>query len=167
MLQLKSLGIDKLLGFPFPTPPDVDSVKAAIKVSLFNLSSLSSFSQIYLFRPSPTYRHWTNNSKLPAWERLWLLFPLLPDLEKCTLPIATRLLTFVFRIVLARQSECLTHVIALVAALSVYDPLLREKYATELDEKEKENDKDESEDTAKQRLKGIFQQKGIVITAFE
>lgn len=64
---MKTMNIDKLVGFPFPTPPDVESVKAAIQVCyLINFIYLYIMVDINitLTRLSSTSRHWTIKRKL-------------------------------------------------------------------------------------------------------
>ncbi|EIW64851.1 P-loop containing nucleoside triphosphate hydrolase protein [Trametes versicolor FP-101664 SS1] len=101
VLQMKSMHIDSVANFPFPTPPDRTSLRKAEKV-LTHLGALA---------PAP------GGAPLggPVTEigRTMALFPLSPRFSRM--------------LVSGRQHGCLPYVIAIVAALSVGDPFLREE----------------------------------------
>lgn len=45
VLQMKAMGIDNVVNFPFPTPPDADALAAAEKL-LLHLGALDSIGKI-------------------------------------------------------------------------------------------------------------------------
>eukprot|EP00026_Physarum_polycephalum_P001682 Phypoly_transcript_01684.p1 GENE.Phypoly_transcript_01684~~Phypoly_transcript_01684.p1 ORF type:complete len:1055 (-),score=225.00 Phypoly_transcript_01684:55-2847(-) len=105
LLQMKTMNIAKVVGFPFPTPPDIQSVKAAVQ-TLTYLEALD------------------KNEKITDLGRSLSAFPLSPRFGKM--------------LVMARKSDCMPYVVALVASLSVHDPLLRHKFSHEEDDEKVE-----------------------------
>lgn len=101
ILQMKSMNIDAVANFPFPTPPDRDSLRRAEKtlVHLGALEASDSASKV--------------GGKITELGRSMSLFPLSPRYSKM--------------IVAGQQHGCLPYVIAIVCALSVEDPFLREQ----------------------------------------
>ena len=106
VLQMKSMNIDTVTNFPFPTPPDRNSLQKA-EVLLTRLGALKSDSIITQPLGSSSDRPITDLGKAMA------LFPLSPR--------------FARMIVSGRQHGCMPYVIAMVAALSVGDPFLHEE----------------------------------------
>ena len=106
VLQMKSMNIDTVTNFPFPTPPDRNSLQKA-EVLLTRLGALKSGSIISQPLGSSSDRPITDLGKAMA------LFPLSPR--------------FARMIVSGRQHGCMPYVIAMVAALSVGDPFLHEE----------------------------------------
>lgn len=100
ILQMKSMNIDAVANFPFPTPPDRDSLRRAEKtlVHLGALEASESSSKV--------------GGKITELGRSMSLFPLSPRFSKM--------------IVAGQQHGCLPYVIAIVCALSVGDPFIRE-----------------------------------------
>ncbi|KZV98839.1 P-loop containing nucleoside triphosphate hydrolase protein [Exidia glandulosa HHB12029] len=104
VLQMKSMHIDAVVNFPFPTPPDRPALKRAESL-LQHLGALEPPSAMLSVRgTSPAI---TDLGKAMA------MFPISPRLAKM--------------LVTGRQHGCLPYVIALVAALSVGDPFLRDE----------------------------------------
>jgi ATP-dependent RNA helicase DHX37/DHR1 len=101
ILQMKSMNIDAVANFPFPTPPDRDSLRRAEKtlVHLGALEKSESVSKV--------------GGKITELGRSMSLFPLSPRFSKM--------------IVAGQQHGCLPYVIAVVCALSVGDPFMRER----------------------------------------
>lgn len=101
ILQMKSMNIDAVANFPFPTPPDRDSLRRAEKtlVHLGALEKSESVSKV--------------GGKITELGRSMSLFPLSPRFSKM--------------IVAGQQHGCLPYVIAVVCALSVGDPFMREQ----------------------------------------
>lgn len=100
ILQMKSMNIDAVANFPFPTPPDRDSLRRAEKtlVHLGALEASESSSKV--------------GGKITELGRSMSLFPLSPRFSKM--------------LVAGQQHGCLPYVIAIVCALSVGDPFIRE-----------------------------------------
>lgn len=102
VLQMKSMHIDAVANFPFPTPPDRTSLRKAEKV-LTHLGALA---------PAPGGAP-LGGGAVTEIGRTMALFPLSPRFSRM--------------LVSGRQHGCLPYVIAIVAALSVGDPFLREE----------------------------------------
>ncbi|BGP13274.1 putative ATP-dependent RNA helicase DHR1 [Rhodosporidiobolus nylandii] len=100
VLTMKSMNIDSVANFPFPTPPDRDALRRAEKtlVHLAALEASDAASKI--------------GGKITTLGRSMALFPLSPRFAKM--------------IVAGQQHGCLPYVIAIVCALSVGDPFIRE-----------------------------------------
>ncbi|RDX56057.1 P-loop containing nucleoside triphosphate hydrolase protein [Lentinus brumalis] len=121
VLQMKSMHIDAVVNFPFPTPPDRASLQKAEKV-LTHLGALS----------SPAGKGNTIlGGSITDIGRTMALFPLSPRFSRM--------------LVSGRQHGCLPYVITIVSALSVGDPFLREE-ALEQEKAESDEDADESEE---------------------
>lgn len=100
ILQMKSMNIDAVANFPFPTPPDRDALRRAEK-TLVHLGALEASSSAAGV-----------GGKITDLGRSMSLFPLSPRYSKM--------------IVAGQQHGCLPYVIAVVCALSVGDPFIRE-----------------------------------------
>jgi ATP-dependent RNA helicase DHX37/DHR1 len=104
VLQMKSMNLDAVVHFPFPTPPDRQALKRA-EEQLIRLGALSA--------PSPSEgAAAAHHSRVTDLGRAMSLFPLSPRYSKM--------------LVVGQQHGCLPYVIAVVCALSVGDPFLRE-----------------------------------------
>ncbi|KAI0651669.1 P-loop containing nucleoside triphosphate hydrolase protein [Trametes meyenii] len=120
VLQMKSMHIDAVANFPFPTPPDRPSLQKAEKV-LTHLGALA-----------PAKGGAPLGGPITDVGRTMSLFPLSPRFSRM--------------LVSGRQHGCLPYVIAIVSALSVGDPFLREE-SLDLDKDESEGEgEDEDED---------------------
>ncbi|CAL1713077.1 unnamed protein product [Somion occarium] len=100
VLQMKSMHVDAVINFPFPTPPDRLNLKKAETI-LTHLGAVT---------PSPSV---IGNGQITDIGRAMALFPLSPRYSRM--------------LVSGRQHGCLPYVIAIVSALSVGDPFLREE----------------------------------------
>lgn len=111
VLQMKSMHIDAVVNFPFPTPPDQFALKKAETV----LTYLGAISVPPTFQKGSAEvlttgtfgGHITNLGKSMS------LFPLAPRFSRM--------------LVAGRQHGCLPYIVSIVAALSVGDPFLREE----------------------------------------
>ncbi|KAH9950532.1 P-loop containing nucleoside triphosphate hydrolase protein [Amylocystis lapponica] len=115
VLQMKSMHIDVVVNFPFPTPPDRASLQKAEKV-LMHLGALKSASR----SSAPTsdiVPGITVGGEITDVGKAMALFPLSPRFSRM--------------LVSGRQHGCLPYVITIVSALSVGDPFLREEALSE------------------------------------
>ncbi|RPD63130.1 P-loop containing nucleoside triphosphate hydrolase protein [Lentinus tigrinus ALCF2SS1-6] len=119
VLQMKSMHIDAVVNFPFPTPPDRASLQKAEKV-LTHLGALSSSPGKGILGRAIT-----------DIGRTMALFPLSPRFSRM--------------LVSGRQHGCLPYIITIVSALSVGDPFLREE-ALEQEKDDSDEDSDEDEE---------------------
>lgn len=119
VLTMKSMNIDAVANFPFPTPPDRDALRRAEK-TLVHLGALE-----------PAEADSKVGGKITPLGRSMALFPLSPRFSKM--------------IVAGQQHGCLPYVIAIVCALSVGDPFIRE--ANLGDDEESADAVDEAEKT--------------------
>ncbi|TBU35061.1 P-loop containing nucleoside triphosphate hydrolase protein [Dichomitus squalens] len=120
VLQMKSMHIDAVVNFPFPTPPDRASLQKAERV-LTHLGALST---------ATAKAGSTLGAAITDVGRTMALFPLSPRFSRM--------------LVSGRQHGCLPYVIAIVSALSVGDPFLREE-ALDQEKDEDEGEEDEEE----------------------
>ncbi|KIJ64431.1 hypothetical protein HYDPIDRAFT_28376 [Hydnomerulius pinastri MD-312] len=123
VLQMKSMNIDAVVNFPFPTPPDTHALKKA-ETALTHLGALSSTP---LLSASSEVSMATIGGKVTALGKSMSLFPLAPRYSRM--------------LVAGQQHGCLPYVITLVSIMSVGDPFLREEGLVD-----GENSGDESED---------------------
>jgi ATP-dependent RNA helicase DHX37/DHR1 len=100
VLTMKGMNIDAVANFPFPTPPDRDALRRAEK-ALVHLGALESSESVTKV-----------GGKITGLGKSMALFPLSPRFAKM--------------IVAGQQHGCLPYVIAIVCALSVGDPFIRE-----------------------------------------
>ena len=107
---MKSMHIDAVVNFPFPTPPD----RAALKRAEANLTNLGAV------EPGAV------GGKITELGRSMALFPVNPRFGKM---LATGM-----------QHGCMPYVIALVSALSVGDPFLHEEVLDQEGNDEEEDD---------------------------
>ncbi|KAG0143200.1 hypothetical protein CROQUDRAFT_49156 [Cronartium quercuum f. sp. fusiforme G11] len=113
VLQMKSMNIDTVINFPFPTPPDRFSLKKA-EISLSHLGALNfknQNSQDYLFDENHNEKH--QEATITNLGRVMAQYPLNPRFSRM--------------LVSGNQHNCLPYVIALVSILSVGDPFLHEE----------------------------------------
>lgn len=111
VLQMKSMHIDAVVNFPFPTPPERLALQNAEKV-LTHLGALSVPG--VLTKVNPTGGQITDLGKTMS------LFPLSPRFSRM--------------LVSGQQHGCLPYVIAIVSALSVGDPFLHDEGLQDDDE---------------------------------
>ncbi|KAG1790271.1 P-loop containing nucleoside triphosphate hydrolase protein [Suillus plorans] len=108
VLQMKSMNIDAVVNFPFPTPPDRQVLKKAETV-LTRLGALSSTPLVSQAGVSMS----TIGGQVTPLGKAMSLFPLSPRFSRL--------------LVGSQQHGCLPYVISIVAAMSVGDPFLREE----------------------------------------
>lgn len=133
VLQMKSMHIDTVAKFPFPTPPDRMALRKAERTLMY-LGALK--------QPGPTVAQ-TEGQITPLGLSM-ALFPLSPR--------------FARMLVSGQQHGCLPYVICIVSALSVGDPFL---YEESLGIEKEEADEEESpseEKRKKQALRKSFHQ---------
>lgn len=123
VLQMKSMHVDAVVNFPFPTPPDRTSLRKAETI-LTHLGALT---------PAPI----VGNGTITDVGRTMSLFPLSPRFSRM--------------LVSGRQHDCLPYVIAIVSALSVGDPFLREEALGQ----ESDSSDDEDEDLSHLRSEAV------------
>ncbi|KAI0283970.1 P-loop containing nucleoside triphosphate hydrolase protein [Russula aff. rugulosa BPL654] len=104
VLQMKCMHIDAVANFPFPTPPDRQSLRQAEK-TLTYLGALEA--------PPNTAPFGAVGGTVTDIGRTMSLFPLSPRFSKM--------------LVSSRRHDCLPYAIAIVSAMSVGDPFLREE----------------------------------------
>ncbi|CCM01865.1 uncharacterized protein FIBRA_03936 [Fibroporia radiculosa] len=145
VLQMKSMNIDAVVNFPFPTPPDRTSLSKAETI-LSHLGALKSKSSASIVLGGSI----TDIGKAMA------LFPLSPRYSRM--------------LVSGRQHGCLPYVVTIVSALSVGDPFLREE-ALQADEVESDEDENappqlsseagKAKEARRQRRRAYFQSQQI------
>ncbi|SHO77234.1 Similar to S.cerevisiae protein ECM16 (Essential DEAH-box ATP-dependent RNA helicase specific to U3 snoRNP) [Malassezia sympodialis ATCC 42132] len=104
VLQMKSMNIDNVANFPFPTPPDRSALQQAERM-LVHIGALENKEAFV-----GTKRH--IHATVTSLGRVMALFPVVPRYAKL--------------LAQGHQHQCLAHAIALVAALSVGDIFERE-----------------------------------------
>lgn len=107
---MKSMNIDAVANFPFPTPPDRQGLKKA-EMLLTHLSALQ----------APT-----STTMINGIEKQNTIGGRITDLGKAMaqFPVTPR---FAKMLVIGKQHGCLPYIISIVSALSVGDPFLREE----------------------------------------
>ncbi|EJU03110.1 P-loop containing nucleoside triphosphate hydrolase protein [Dacryopinax primogenitus] len=123
VLQMKSMNIDAVVNFPFPTPPDRLALRKAESL-LVHLGALEP--------PSPAAKDGALSGRITEMGKAMALFPVAPRFAKM--------------LVAGKQHGCLPYVIAIVAALSVGDPFLREEAAGKKGDGDEEEDDDDDMD---------------------
>ncbi|WVQ85563.1 hypothetical protein IAT38_007729 [Cryptococcus sp. DSM 104549] len=120
VLQMKSMNIDAVINFPFPTPPDRAALRRAENL-LTHLGALA----------LPTQTHMINGVT-----HLGAAGGQITDLGKAMAgyPVSPR---FAKMLAIGSQHDCLAYVIAIVAGMSVGDPFLHEQ-SLEVDDEEDE-----------------------------
>lgn len=129
VLQMKSMHIDAVINFPFPTPPNRDALRQSEKL-LAHLGALESPEA--LAKVAFSKSSLTTGGRITDLGRAMALFPVSPRYSKM--------------LVVGQQQGCLSYVIAMVAAMSVGDPFLREENIGN-DGQGRYGDSDEGSDT--------------------
>ncbi|KAJ7505327.1 P-loop containing nucleoside triphosphate hydrolase protein [Mycena galericulata] len=109
VLQMKSMHIDAVVNFPFPTPPDRATLFKAEKV-LGHLGALGVASSV---KKGLSAAGISNDGQITELGRLMSLFPLSPRFSRM--------------LVSGQQQGCLPYIISVVSALSVGDPFLHDE----------------------------------------
>ncbi|KAF8443043.1 P-loop containing nucleoside triphosphate hydrolase protein [Boletus edulis BED1] len=110
VLQMKSMGIDTVVNFPFPTPPDTQALKKAETV-LTHLGAVSSTPLVSSTTPEASIA--TIGGRITPLGKSMSLFPLAPRYSRM--------------LVAGRQHDCLPYVITIVSIMTVGDPFLHEE----------------------------------------
>jgi ATP-dependent RNA helicase DHX37/DHR1 len=110
MLTMKSMNIDAVINFPFPTPPDRQGLRRA-EMLLTNLGALERATKTMIVRG--VEKSGTVGGKITDLGKAMSTFPVTPRFAKM--------------LVIGQQHGCLPYIIAIVSALSVGDPFLREE----------------------------------------
>ncbi|KAG9035596.1 putative ATP-dependent RNA helicase DHR1 [Tulasnella sp. JGI-2019a] len=111
VLQMKSMHIDAVINFPFPTPPNRDGLRRAEKLLTY-LGALENPESPAKVSPYKRPLSLFSGGRITDLGRAMAVFPVSPRYSKM--------------LVVGQQHGCLPYVIALVAAMSVGDPFLRE-----------------------------------------
>jgi ATP-dependent RNA helicase DHX37/DHR1 len=119
VLQMKSMNIDAVINFPFPTPPDRTNLTKAERI-LTLLGALEPPEKGKMI--NGIVRQGSVGGKITELGRAMSLFPVSPRYAKM--------------LVSGQQYGCLPYVIASVAVLAVGDPFLREEALGKEDEDE-------------------------------
>ncbi|KZT60313.1 P-loop containing nucleoside triphosphate hydrolase protein [Calocera cornea HHB12733] len=125
VLQMKSMNIDAVVNFPFPTPPDRMALRKAESL-LVHLGALEP--------PSPGNKDNALSGRITELGKAMALFPVAPRFAKM--------------LVAGKQHGCLPYVIAIVAGLSVGDPFLREDVIGQKDDDGAREDEDMDDELA-------------------
>lgn len=109
VLQMKSMGIDQVVNFPFPTPPDRYALRKA-EILLQTLGALSSPSNTTLIAGSQV------NGEIGG---------MITDLgrQMAEYPVSPR---FAKMLTIGNQHGALPYIVAVVAGMSVGDPFVHE-----------------------------------------
>lgn len=109
VLQMKSMNIDAVVNFPFPTPPDRQVLKKAETI----LTRLGALSSTPVVSQASTVSMSTIGGQVTPLGKAMSFFPLSPRFSRI--------------LVGSQQHGCLPYVISIVATMSVGDPFLREE----------------------------------------
>lgn len=120
VLQMKSMGIDQVVNFPFPTPPDRLSLRKA-EVLLQTLGALSSASNTTLV--AGTQVDGAIGGQITALGRQMADYPVSPRFAKM--------------LAIGNQHGAMAYIVAVVAGMSVGDPFIHES-AIETEEEDAE-----------------------------
>jgi ATP-dependent RNA helicase DHX37/DHR1 len=120
---MKSMNIDAVVNFPFPTPPDSQALKKAETV-LTHLGALSSTPLVSLTSSEVSMA--TIGGKVTPLGKSMSLFPLAPRYSRM--------------LVAGQQHGCLPYVITIVSIMTVGDPFLREEGLVDGENSGDEND---------------------------
>jgi ATP-dependent RNA helicase DHX37/DHR1 len=144
VLQMKSMHIDTVTNFPFPTPPDRLALRQAETV-LRHLGAIEDKKQ----EPASQV---VGNGQITELGRAMALFPLSPRYSRM--------------LVSGRQHGCLPYIITVVAALSVGDPFLREEVIGTEDGEESSDNSDDEDPKKKKNLNSSKEAKRALRKAF-
>ena len=126
VLQMKSMNIDSVIDFPFPTPPDRASLANAEKL-LMHLGALQPATRTKMV--AGTQQHGSYGGRITSLGLAMAAYPVSPRFAKM--------------LVIGNQHDCLPFVIAIVACLSAGDPFIHEQ-SLELGEDGVDEDEEEA-----------------------
>ncbi|KAF7291554.1 hypothetical protein HMN09_01246500 [Mycena chlorophos] len=136
VLQMKSMHIDAVVNFPFPTPPDRTAMYKAEKVLGF-LGALGASTGAGAGES-------TVDGQITEIGRQMSLFPLSPRFSRM--------------LVSGQQEGCLPYVISIVSSMSVGDPFFHEEgLVNDVDDEQDEDSGAEADHAAKRRRKAFFE----------
>ncbi|KAJ7670209.1 P-loop containing nucleoside triphosphate hydrolase protein [Mycena rosella] len=138
VLQMKSMHIDAVVNFPFPTPPDRSTLYKAEKV-LGHLGALEAASSVT--KGLTATGDSSVDGHITELGRLMSLFPLSPRFSRM--------------LVSGQQQGCLPYIISIVSALSVGDPFLHDE-GLAADENGADIDGPELKEAERSRRKAFF-----------
>ncbi|SPO31151.1 related to ECM16 - putative DEAH-box RNA helicase [Ustilago trichophora] len=131
VLSMKAMNIDNVANFPFPTPPDRVALKKAEQI-LTHLGALEApaVASVSIGKNKRKLNH----AQVTQLGRTMTLFPVSPRYGKM--------------LAQGQQHGCLPYIVAMVAALSIGDPFIREQLIEEEygDRRAKGNSNDDDED---------------------
>ncbi|KAJ3185761.1 ATP-dependent RNA helicase dhx37 [Gaertneriomyces sp. JEL0708] len=141
VLQMKSMGIENVVGFPFPTPPGRENLKAAEQM----LTQLGALEPVQEKKKAVVWRI-TELGKLMA------RFPVSPRFSKMIIVAATQ-----------KKNNVLPYVIAIIAGLSVGEPFIRDEdiigngnKRTGSDDDDSDSDEAETEKDRRKKKRSAF-----------
>ena len=155
VLQMKSMGIDTVVNFPFPTPPDSLALKKAETV-LTHLGAVSGTPPVPSATPEGSVV--TIGSKITPLGKSMALFPLSPRYSRM--------------LVTGQQHGCLPSVIAIVSIMTVGDPFLHEEALGDGEDSEDENsdgleyiknDRIKAKEARRARRKAFFETQQVLL----
>ncbi|GFS92065.1 probable ATP-dependent RNA helicase DHX37 [Nephila pilipes] len=120
LLQMKALGIDRVVEFPFPSPPDKETLKAAER-RLVILGALQDLQKGQRFKDLDK---WEFSAKVTPLGRAMSRFPLSPRYAKMLL--------------LSYKHNCIPYIVPIVCALTVPDLFLTTSTTIETENGEEE-----------------------------
>ncbi|KAJ6559196.1 P-loop containing nucleoside triphosphate hydrolase protein [Mycena vulgaris] len=139
VLQMKSMHIDAVVNFPFPTPPDRATLYKAEKV-LGHLGALGVASSVT--KGLTMTGDASIDGQITELGRLMSLFPLSPRFSRM--------------LVSGQQQGCLPYIISIVSALSVGDPFLHDEGLAADEESGADVDGLELKEVERSRRKAFF-----------
>lgn len=149
------MGIDRVLNFPFPTPPSPEKVVEAVQ-TLQILGALEPTQQSIMGRRAAA--ELVDGARITDLGRAMSVFPVSPRYEMAAIVAFSSVVPprasadaamlgvvqrrFAKMLAVGKQGDCLPYVVAIVAALSVGDPLVRPSmlYSEEDEEDEAADD---------------------------
>lgn len=106
LLQMKALGIDRVVNFPFPSPPDSETLKAA-EQRLVLLGALQDLNKGERYKE---IKKWEYSAKITPLGKAMSRFPLSPRYSKM--------------LILSYKHMCVPYIIAIVSAMTVPEVFL-------------------------------------------
>ncbi|RUS33841.1 hypothetical protein BC938DRAFT_483570 [Jimgerdemannia flammicorona] len=123
VLSMKSMNIDTVTNFPFPTPPEREHMAKAERLLAY-LGAIDS-----------------DTKRVTELGRTMAMFPLSPRFSKMLL--------------IGQQHDCLPYVIAIVSALSVGDPFIKDYHLDDARPGDSDDGGSDNEDVARREVKEI------------
>ncbi|RUP51406.1 P-loop containing nucleoside triphosphate hydrolase protein [Jimgerdemannia flammicorona] len=142
VLSMKSMNIDTVTNFPFPTPPEREHMAKAERHFRFDLcppstSPLCHITQLLTYLGAID----SDTKRVTELGRTMAMFPLSPRFSKMLL--------------IGQQHDCLPYVIAIVSALSVGDPFIKDYHLDDARPGDSDDGGSDNEDVARREVKEI------------